>query len=91
MAALIPDLAGRIEFLFGFCEKADPFAINLTRPDGTFRELGERRWLRAVATWAECLKTDRWPGYGDHINPLSAPAWALAREEEAALAHDAAA
>lgn len=84
MAALRPDLAGRTEFLFAFCERAAPFAINLTKPDGLFRELGERRWLRAVAEWARCLATGEYPAYGRGINVLSAPAWALAKEEEIA-------
>ncbi len=84
LTALLPELAGRIDFLFAFCETGDPHAINLSRPDGLFRNLGESRWLRAVATWAECTKTDTWPSYGTGINQLSAPMWALAREEAAA-------
>jgi hypothetical protein len=84
LAALDPKLAGRVDFLFGFCEPDSPFAINLVRPDGMFRELGERRWLRAVETWAECLETDTWPAYGTGINQLSSPPWALSREDFAA-------
>lgn len=84
LTKLKPELAGRIEFLFAFCEADEPHAVNLCRGDGMFRELGERRWHRAVETWAECLKNNRWPGYGSGINPLSAPAWAFSREEIAA-------
>lgn len=85
LTALRPELAGRVEFLFAFCESDAPHALNLTAPDGMLRELGERRWRRAVEAWAECMAThgpDRpWPGYGHGINQLSAPAWALQREE----------
>jgi hypothetical protein len=81
LIALRPELAGREDFLFAFCEGEDPFAMNLTRPDGLFRELGDRRWSRAVASWAECLATDTWPAYGTGVNPLSAPVWALSKEE----------
>lgn len=84
MAALMPMLAGRADFMFAFCEPEPPYAMNLCRGDGMFRELGERRWLRAVAEWARCTATNEWPGYGRGVNPLSPPAWALAREEFAA-------
>lgn len=84
LTALKPELAGRVDFLFAFCEPEEPYAINLTRPDGAFRELGERRWSRAVAEWAHCLVTDEWPAYGPAVNPLSPPPWALSREDFAA-------
>lgn len=80
LAALRPDLAGRVEFLFAFVEPGVPWAVNLCKPDGLFRELGEQRWLRACATWAQCEAEQKWPAYGDGINPISAPQWALAKE-----------
>lgn len=73
--------AGRTDFLFAFGETKEPYALNVCRPDGAFAELGERRWLRAVATWAHCMKNNRWPAYGTGVNNLTAPQWALAREE----------
>jgi hypothetical protein len=84
LVALRPELAGREDFLFAFGETDEPFAMNLTRPDGMMRELGERRWLRAVHTWARCMAEDKFPGYGDDINPLSPPPWALSNEDFAA-------
>jgi hypothetical protein len=81
LVELDPDLAGRVAFSFVFAETADPYAVNVTEPDGQFQELGERRWLRALNIWAECKATDRWPTvYGSNVNPLSPPPWALARE-----------
>lgn len=80
LTALRPSLAGRTSFIFAFCEKEAPYAINAVSADGIFRELGERRWLRAVATWAQCLKDNYWPAYGTGINTITPPAWALARE-----------
>lgn len=84
LAALKPEFAGKVDFLFAFVEAEEPYAANLCRPDGAFAELGERRWLRAVETWARCLATNNWPSYGDGVNPLSPPAWVLAREDFAA-------
>ena len=81
LAALRPDLEGRIAFAFIFCEiEQEPYAVNVCEPDGVFCELGERRWLRAVNTWARCLRDNHWPTYGTAVNPISAPTWALARE-----------
>jgi len=80
LAALVPDLTGRVGFGFAFCEPDPPYAINLSEPDGIFQEIGQQRWLRAVRTWAECKRFDRWPAYGTGVNPITAPAWALARE-----------
>lgn len=80
LAALHPGMAGRSRFLFGFVEPDEPWALNLCSPDGVFRELGEQRWLRACATWAKCKAENVWPAYGDDINQLTAPTWALAKE-----------
>lgn len=80
LAALDPDLAGRAALGFVFCEPFEPNAINIAEPDGPFQELGTRRWLRAVRLWAECVARNHWPTYGNHVNPLSCPSWALARE-----------
>jgi len=76
-----PALAGRVKFLFLFVEWDEPYAMNLVEPDGVFREIGERRWLRAVETWGRCLATDTWPAYGSGINRISPPPWALSRED----------
>lgn len=80
LAALNPDLVGRVGFAFAFCEPDPPHAINVSEPDGVFQQLGIQRWKRAVTTWAECLKHDRWPSYGTAVNPITSPPWALARE-----------
>jgi hypothetical protein len=88
LVALEPNLSGRADFLFAFAENDDPFALNLSRGDGLFRDLGEQRWQRALNTWALCMKEQKWPSYGTGINPLSAPAWAFHREEQAQMASE---
>lgn len=84
LTALYPELAGRVDFLFVFCEPDRPYAVNVCRPDGALRELGETRWTRAVNTWARCLAENKWPAFGNGVNRLSVPAWALKRELERA-------
>lgn len=75
---LRPDLVGRIQFLFAFCEPGEPYDVNVSEPDGAFRELGEQRWIRAVTTWAKCVAEDSFPGYG--VNHINAPIWQLRNE-----------
>lgn len=75
-----PDMAGRTTMRFIFAEPDPPYAVNIVEPDGMFRELGSRRWHRAVDTWASCAKANEWRAYGEGVNPITAPTWALARE-----------
>jgi len=77
---LKPELAGRIEFLFVFMELEEPYAVVPAAPDGMLRELGERRWRRAVELWEKCLNADRWPSYCSSVTSLEAPTWALYQE-----------
>lgn len=84
VGALDATLLGRADFLFIFAEPEPPFAMNVCRPDGAFREVGERRWLRAVAEWAKCRATGQFPAYGDDINRISPPHWALRGDDVAA-------
>lgn len=79
IAALDPDLAGRVRYRFLFCEASAPYAIYAPAPDGVFRELGERRWLRAVESWGKCTATGKWPAYEEHSS-ITAPQWALSGE-----------
>lgn len=81
VAALRPDLAGRVEMLFLFVESEPPYCVTPVLPDGSMRELGEMRWGRAVETWARCLAADYWPAYATEPIYVSAPPWALQIEE----------
>lgn len=81
-----PDLAGRIDFVFVFYELTAPFAVTPVRLSGAFREMGSRRWLRAVERWEHCLRTNTWPAYTDEIVELEPSAWALARDMDKQLA-----
>jgi hypothetical protein len=79
---LRPSLAGREDFVFLACELEEPHCVTPMRMTGTFRELGERRWQRAVRIWHECTKSQSWPGYAVTREPImiEPPAWALATE-----------
>lgn len=81
---LRPELAGRISFTFLFVETKEPYVVTPIESAGSMREFGESRWQRAIEMWAECLKSDNWPGYArsGRAIPAYAPALAMAREME---------
>jgi hypothetical protein len=87
IAKLRPALTGRVKFTFLFCEAEEPHAITPVIVRGSMRELGERRWNRAKPLWAECVRTNRWPGYVTEPIAVEAPAWAMFAEEDAAFSN----
>lgn len=58
-----PELEGRAEFEFLFCEVGKPYAVCPMPLGGSMCEVGALRWRRAVNLWARCLRENRWPGY----------------------------
>jgi hypothetical protein len=84
---LHPELAGRVDFLFVFAEKAPPFAITPVRLGGSMKALGQSRWARAIDLWRHCMEAygpeTPWPSYTDQVERVLAPAWAVAAETEA--------
>lgn len=79
---LIPDAAGRVRFVLLAVEPYPPHEV-LVRPlAGTTRALGDWKWNRALASWAECLRARKWPGYSGMEAGIEAPAWAMAEMEE---------
>lgn len=81
---LRPELAGRVQMLFAFCETEPPFAITIARPAGTMRALGEYQWRKAVRTWGECLTSKKWPCY--QPTEVEAPPYAMSVMENDVLA-----
>jgi len=65
------------DFVFIAVEKTPPYAVGVYRLDDEAMEAGRRLYRRALRTYAECLASDRWPGYGEDIQTISVPAWAL--------------
>jgi len=86
VAALDPDLAGRVEFLFVAVELDEPHAVAVYRPAGDVFEIGARRWERALETWAACRRSGIWPDYsaaaGDRYPWITLPPWMARAEEE---------
>jgi hypothetical protein len=81
--ALRPDLVGRVDLVFLFCEIEPPYSVVPARLDGAFREIGGALWKRALHTWERCLAENEWPGYCTSPVVLEAPAWVLSEHATA--------
>lgn len=68
-------------FVFVVQEKEPPHAVSLVAFDPAMQEMAERRAERAMASWAACLASGRWPGYANRIAYAMPPAWYAARNE----------
>ncbi len=79
--AAYPELAGRVKFQPIFVENGAVLAITMRPIGGTMKELGERKWRRAVDIWTTCLAANYWPDYGDD-GLIEAPQWALTKDME---------
>jgi hypothetical protein len=73
---IVPEAIGRIDLVFLFCEIEPPYDVYPTRLNGQWRAHGQNKWERACRTWAQCLKTDTWPGYSSGITEIEMPPWA---------------
>jgi len=80
-----PELAGLVKMRFIFVECEPPHAVNIRSLGGSLRELGARKWKRAKASWAACVRSRQWPGY-ENTAPLEAKPWQLAEEMDQQIA-----
>jgi hypothetical protein len=80
---VLPHLRGRFDYTLVFCEFEPPYSITKVRSAGSMRELGERRWRRAVNVWEYCTRTGEWPDYTgrDEIVLVEAKPWEMEEEE----------
>jgi hypothetical protein len=76
------DAVGRSDMVFLFCEVEPPYEVVPARLDGALREIGMRRWTKAVRLWEQLLNEGSWPwpGYTDGAVTLSAPPWVVSQE-----------
>lgn len=76
-------LLGRpvFRFLHVVCETAPPFAVAVYELDLDSLDQGWRECQDYLRQYAACLRSGRWPGYSQRIEPLSLPRYALTRED----------
>lgn len=63
-------------------EQDAPWSCALFDLDPPKASIASGRVDRAIATWAQCLKTGKWPAYSTRIHSIEAKPWHLAEEEE---------
>lgn len=68
-------------FVFGAVETEWPFAANAFMLDEESLESGRQKYRANLRTYAECLRTDKWPGYSTGVEIIRLPQWALITEE----------
>lgn len=68
-------------FIFLAVETEWPFAANAFMLDDESLESGRQKYRANLRTYAECLRTGKWPGYSAGIDVIRLPSWALITEE----------
>jgi hypothetical protein len=64
---LFPSLAGRLKFRLLFQETEEPYLISVVEPDEATMSIARRKVDYAFNLWAECLRTETFPGYTPHV------------------------
>lgn len=64
-------------FVFLAVETAYPYAASACQIDADQRVRAKEIVRRDLDVYAECLKIDTWPAYGDQIHTISLPKWAF--------------
>jgi len=69
-------------FLFVVQEKEAPYLVNVVELAPDALELGSQLNRIAIESYATCMQTGVWPGYGDDIKLVDLPPWIYNRNEE---------
>ena len=64
-------------FVFIAVEKSYPYAVGVYELDADAVQFGDYERRNNLQTIADCRAISEWPGYGNTIQPLSLPKWAL--------------
>jgi len=75
-----PSTIGRARFVDVFIETTGLIMCTPVEITGSLLELGERKRLKALARYAECVSEGRWPGYTEQVLAPPAPEWVLKEE-----------
>lgn len=70
-------LHGAERFVFIAVEKTAPYAVAVYELDAAAMAAGDELRQRDMRIIADCQATTEWPGYGDDLQTLSLPSWAL--------------
>lgn len=69
------------QFIFVAVETEWPFAAAAYRLNGDSREEGFNEYRRLLDIYEQCLRSNKWPGYGEKTAEIELPAYAFATRE----------
>lgn len=78
IAAVRPDLAGRIKCEWDFLEVNAPYALTPVSISGEWEMAADARVEKAIAKWRECMTSNRWPFYTESTVRLEPNPWDIA-------------
>lgn len=64
-------------FVFLVVEKKAPHAVAVYSLDRESRDLGRMEYRRDLQRYADCVRSGKWPGYGEVIQEIGVPQWKL--------------
>ena len=70
------------DYVFLVISTEPPYLCSLVGMDPMAHDIGHRRVIVGLKAWANCLSTNRWPGYPTRVVYPELPAWEAARVEE---------
>ncbi|ATF86911.1 PD-(D/E)XK nuclease-like domain-containing protein [Burkholderia gladioli] len=73
-------LAANVEvlaFIFVAVETEWPYSASAVMLDSDSFEAGRRHYRKNLRRYAECVRTNKWPGYSNEITVIRLPQWAL--------------
>jgi len=76
-AARALGLSDDIAFVFVVQEKTAPYPVSVCELDHDALHIGRILNQRALALYADCTRTGRWPGYSEQVELISPPAWVV--------------
>ena len=69
-------------FVFVVQEKTAPYLVSVVELDVVAKRIGRERNRRALELYAECARTDTWPGYVEDVALVSLPRYIEIQHEE---------
>jgi hypothetical protein len=75
-------------FVFVVQEKRPPYLVNVIELDSVLTTIGRHLNDQAMQVYAQCKRTDVWPGYSDGIELATAPAWYRKQYEDVIAGKD---
>lgn len=68
-------------FVFVVVGKEPPHPVSVIELDADAIDYGRRRNRQAIDTYARCVETGTWPGYGDGVHLIGLPRWTYYQED----------